>query len=143
MYVHVGNIVIIIRNYALTAGMLQVAKTVLDSGFCTLPYAFKVVSPNVAYNAERARRKLLHMPLVAVRVGQPESGQSMTLLLEFFSQVDYTKMSLVINSMAKSTQGNDCSGIEKSTLQALLSMAQSDRERETLRYVVYKASGIT
>ena len=104
------------------AGMLQVAKTVLDSGFCTLPDAFKIVSPNVTYNAERARRKL-HMPLVAVRVGQPESGQSMTLLLEFFSQVDYTKMSLVINSMAKSIQGNDCSGIEKSTLQALLSMA--------------------
>ena len=123
--------------------MFQVAKTVLDSGFCTLPDAFKVVSPNVAYNAERARRKLLHIPLVAVRVGQPESGQSMTLLLEFFSQVDYTKMSLVINSMAKSIQGNDCSGIENSTLLALLSMAQSDRERETLRYVVYKASGIT
>ena len=57
------------------AGMLQVAKTVLDSGFCTLPDAFKVVSPNVAYNAEHARRKLhMHMPLVAVRVGQPESG---------------------------------------------------------------------
>ena len=73
------------------------------------------------------------MPLVAVRVGQPESGQSMTLLVEFFSQVDYTKMSLVINSMAKSVQGSDCSGIEKSTLQALRSMAQFDRERETLR----------
>ena len=59
------------------------------------------------------------------------------------SQVDYTKISLVINSMAKSIRGNDCSGIKKSTLQALLSMAQSDRERETLRYVIYKASGIT
>ena len=81
--------------------MLQVAKTVLNSGYCTLPDAFKVVSPNVAYNAERARRKLLHMPLV-VRVGQPESGQSMTSLLEFFSQVDYTKISLGINFMAKS-----------------------------------------
>jgi hypothetical protein len=67
----------------------------------------------------------------------------MTLLLEFFSQVNYTKMCLVINSMAKSIPGNDRSAIEKSTLQALLSMAQSDRERETLRYVVYKASGLT
>ena len=124
-------------------GMLQVANTVLNQGYCSLPCAFKIVSPDVAYNAERARRKLLHMPLVAVRVGQPESGRSMTLLLEYFSRVDYTKMSLVINSMAKSTQGNSCSGIEKCTLQALLSMAQSDRERETLRYVVYKASGLT
>ena len=121
--------------------MLQVAKTMLNSGYCTLPDAFKVVSPNVTYNAERARRKLLHMPLVAACVCQPESGQSMNLLLEFFSRVDYTKMSLVINSMAKSVWGSDCSGIEKSTLQALLSMAQSDRERETLRYV-YKASGL-
>ncbi len=125
------------------AGMLQVARTVLNYGYCTLPDAFTVVSPNVTYNAERARRKLLHMPLVAVRVGKPKSGQSMTLLLEFFSQVDYTKISLVINSMAKSIPGNDRSTIEKSTLQALLSMAQSDRERETLRYVVYKASGLT
>ena len=127
-----------------TGIMLQVATTVLNHGYCTLPDAFKVVSPNIAYNAERARIKLLHMPLVAVRVGQPESGQSKTLLLEFFSQVDYTKMSsLVINSMAKSVQGSDRLGIEKCTLQALLSMAQSDRERETLRYVVYKASSLT
>ena len=124
-------------------GMLQVAMKVLNHGYCTLPDAFKVVSPNIAYNAERARRKLLHMPLVSVRVGQSESGQSKTLLLEFFSQVDYTKMSLVINSMAKFVQGSDRLGIEKSTLQALLSMAQSDRERETLRYVVYKTSGLT
>ena len=93
--------------------MLQVANTVLNQGHCSLPGAFKIVSPDVAYNAGR---KLLHMPLVAVRVGQPESGQSMTLLLEFFSRVDYTKMSLVMNSMAKSTQGNSCSGIEKSWL---------------------------
>ena len=34
-------------------------------------------------------------------------------------------------------------GIKKSTLQALPSMAKSDRERETLRYVIYKASGLT
>ena len=52
-------------------------------------------------------------------------------------------MSLVVSSMAKSIQGSNCSGIEKSTLQALPSMFQSDRERETLRYVAYKASGLS
>ena len=71
------------------------------------------------------------MPLVAVCVGQPESGQSMTLL-EFFSQVDYTKMSLVINSMAKSVRGSNCSGIEKSTLQALLSLIGNERQYNKL-----------
>ena len=33
-------------------GMLQVAKTVLSCGYCTLPDAFNVVSLNVKYSAE-------------------------------------------------------------------------------------------
>ena len=56
--------------------MLQVAITVLEKGFCSLSSAFAIASPHIAYTAERARRKLLHLPLVSVRIGTPSEGRS-------------------------------------------------------------------
>jgi len=61
--------------------------------------AFRIVSPTVGYTAERARRKLLQMPLAAVRIGQASAGNSLTLLLEFCPHVSYTKVRLIMNAM--------------------------------------------
>ena len=49
-------------------GMLKVGNIVLEQGYCTLPDAFQLASPTVKYTAERARRKLLQMPLACIRV---------------------------------------------------------------------------
>ena len=59
--------------------LLEVATTVLHNGFCTLRYAFSLTSPNVVYDTQIAKRKLLQMPLAAIRVGKPRSGTSFTL----------------------------------------------------------------
>ena len=61
--------------------MLQVATTVFQEGFCVLSSAFKTVSPTVKYQTDTARRLLLQMPLVSVRVGSPSSGKSFIVLI--------------------------------------------------------------
>ena len=75
--------------------MLQVAQLVLSEGYCSLPHAFNIVSPEVKYTAERARRKLLQMPLVSICVGDLSKGKAFTILLEHCHGVDYSKMSMV------------------------------------------------
>ena len=50
----------------------EVFKEVLKEGYCLLSEAFRIVAPDVKYIAEHARRLLLQMPLVAVRIGDPK-----------------------------------------------------------------------
>ncbi len=123
--------------------MLRVAQLVLTEGYCSLYPAFSIVSPGVKYTAETARRKLLQMPLVAVRLGNPNKGNSFTILLEYCHGVDYSRLSLVVDGVAGSLATQSPQGIDKNCVKMLLSLAQSDRERECLRYAIFKASGMS
>lgn len=123
--------------------MLQVAQLVLSEGYCSLPHAFNIVSPEVKYTAERARRKLLQMPLVSICVGDPSKGKAFTILLEHCHGVDYSKMSMVINGMVSSCTTQNPHVLEKDCVKMLLSLAESDRERECIRYTIFKASGMS
>ena len=83
------------------------------------------------------------MPLVSVCVGDPAKGRSFTILIEHFQGVDYSRMSSVINGMAGVCSVNHSPNLEKDCVKILLGLAQSDRERECIRYAVFKASGMT
>lgn len=52
----------------LCAGLINVAKHVADNGFMRLNAAFHTTSPEVKYKSKDAKRKLLQMPLAALRV---------------------------------------------------------------------------
>ena len=56
--------------------MLTVANRVIQNGFCTLAEAHHMVSLDQKFRADSARNKLLQMPLVCIRVGDPNSGVS-------------------------------------------------------------------
>lgn len=122
---------------------MLVAKSVLSEGYVPLDHAFSIVSPNVKYTAEKARRMLLHMPLATLTVGVPTSGKSFTILLELLHSVDYSKYNLVVNGMASSLKEHNPQRMEKSCVKLLLGLAQSDRERECMKYAIVKASGMT
>ena len=123
--------------------LLQVANIVCVEGYCLLPEAFSIVSPMVKYRAEQARRMLLQMPLVSIHIGDPSSGKSFSVLLEKIHGADFTKIGTVINSLALSFKEANPMVMEKSCVKMLLNLAQSDRERQCIRYAVFKASGIT
>lgn len=122
--------------------LLHVAGIVLEQGYCSLSKAFSVAAPGIKYNVSRARSLLLQMPLVSVGIGNPAKGCSFTILMEKYSGVDYAKMGAILNGLT-TTQSPVGTSLEKSTVKMLLSIAKSDRERECVRYAVYKASGMT
>ena len=84
---------------------MKVARTVIEHRYRTFSKAFSILTTDVAYTAEHARRLLLQMPLVAIRVGNPKQGYSLSILMEKFSGTDYSKIGAIINGLANiSTQ---------------------------------------
>ncbi len=122
--------------------LLNVAGIVLQQNYCSLAQAFAVAAPGKKYT-ERARSVLLQMPLVSIRIGDPYQGKSFSFLMEKFIGTDYRKLGAIINSLAVHSHVPKGVSLEKSMVKMLLRIAQSDRERESMRYVIYKASGMT
>ena len=123
-------------------GLLKVGSNVLQNSYCVLSDAFRTAFPHTKYTAERARRALLQIPLVAVRIGNPCEGNAYTILMEKYQGVDYTKISRVLEALASTSKKPDVN-LSKSCAKMLLALASSDREREVLRYTICKASGVS
>ena len=84
------------------------------------------------------------MPLICIRIGEPQKGQSFSILMEKFPGTDYSKLGGIINGLVLTQCSAGNSGtLQKSVVKMLLSIAQSDRERKSLRYAICSASGIT
>ena len=64
-------------------------------------------------------------------------------MLEHCHGVDYSKMSMVINGIVSSCTTENPHALEKDSVKMLLSLAESDRERECIRYTIFKASGMS
>ena len=61
--------------------------------------------------------------------------------MEFNPGVDYQNMASILNQVKSPCTSNR--GLDKSSVQKLLDLATSDRERECIRYALFKASGMT
>ena len=118
--------------------LLEIGKRILDKGYCTLSSAFRSAFPT----AERARRALLQIPLVAVRIGNPSDGNAYTILMEKYQGVSYAKISCVLEDLSSTAKRSDIN-LDKTCAKMLLALASSDREREALRYAIFKASGVS
>ena len=105
--------------------MLRVAQVVRTAGYCSLPHAFKIISPGVKYMAEKARRLLLQMPLVSIHIGNPDKGNSFSIVIEHCRGVDYSKLSLVLDGLLSSCANQNPQGLEKRCVKMLLSLATS------------------
>ena len=123
-------------------GFLSVAKLVIEQDHCTLSSAFAMLAPMKSYTCEYARSLLLQMPLVSICIGSPKTGHSFSILMEKFSGTDYSRIASILNSLVNTAPPKE-SSLEKSVVKALLSIAQSDHERNCIQYAIYKASGMS
>ena len=122
--------------------LIEVGNKVLKEGYCLLSTAFHIVSPNVNYTAQKGRRLLLKMPFASIRIGDPHCGKSSIIIMEKFSGMDYAKIGLVLNNVSI-TKKQESGELSKACVKMLLTFAQSDRERESLRYAIFKSSGLS
>ena len=86
---------------------------------------------------------LLQIPLASIRIGEPSSGKSFSVLVEKIHGADSAKIGFFIDSLASSFRGTNQKIMERSCVKMLLGFAQSDRERQCICYAVVKASGIS
>ena len=124
------------------SGMIAAAEKILKEGICSLSSVYRTAFPNLTYQPTQAKRKLLQMPLAAVRLGEPSSGRAEVQLMELIPGVNYIKILHFLTGCPRK-QGGCTPSMSKQELKHLLSLAQSDKERECIRYAVYKASGIS
>ena len=119
--------------------LLSIARSLLENGFVVLAQAFRSAFPNVTYHTSIAKRRVLKMPLAAVRVGLPRSGVSEVYLFEC---VNYHHFQRLLNTfhLEKTTKRLS---MTKQQLKSVLSIAQSVREREIIRYTAVVSSGLS
>lgn len=122
-------------------GALTVAKEILARRFLTLADAFKLCSPNVKYKSFHARRKLLQMPLAVVGVGSLEQGTFCLYLLKKQQPANLYVIQSLMNETTKQKETQQ--GINKEDVKKLLNLAESESERERLKYAVVKSAGIS
>ena len=103
--------------------------SILENGFVLLAKAFRSAFPNVTYHTENAKRWVLKMPLAALRVVCPKSGLSEVYLFEYSKGVNYQQFLCLLNSFHLEKTTKKLS-MTKQQLKNVLSLAQSDRERE-------------
>lgn len=123
-------------------GMLKVVDKVLTCGFITLKSAFMLSSPGVSYKASTARRKLLCMPLACLGVGEVKEGSYCFYLVEKQDTVDYQIFQTLLGK-SLDTSGSQELKLSKEELKGLLYLAESESEKEMLKYIAVKASGLS
>ena len=123
--------------------LLSIAAQILEDGFCMLSEGFKVAFPNQVYKSDIALQRLLQMPLAAIRIGTPNSGKAAWFLIEYVESVNYVNFARFSESVFNLKKTTTAVGIDKDKIKALLGLATSDRERELIRFSVFKASGLT
>ena len=114
---------------------INLSQAILSNGICCLSNLFKVCFPNVTYKSFSARRKVLHIPCVVF----PVCNQ--LYIMEKVDGLNYVHLSEFLTSKLTAAQAKQ--GMTKDDLQNLLLIASSDKERECIKYAVYKSSGYT
>ena len=113
--------------------MIHAAIIVLEEGIVTLKHVFTTIFPFVTYNA---KHHLLQMPLVAIRLQYAKE----LYLMEKVDGLDYEKLVKFLNSQMQHTSRG---GISREELKKLMLISESERERQCIRYAVFKSSCTT
>ena len=121
--------------------MVQAANIIIENGICSLASLHRAVFPDLVYKSCNAKEKLLRMPLVAVQCTSSNAGNAVLLIMEYTSGVDYTKVALLLQRAIH--QGTQSFTISKQELRMLLSVAQTQRERQLISYGIVKSLGLS
>lgn len=115
-------------------GMIVAARVILSSGVAPLSKVFKTAFPSLTYHSPIAKKRLLQMPIVAFHL---QSRNNQLYLMEKVEGLVYHQLVNFIDKIAQLPKK------ETEQLNGLLTLAQSDSEKECIRYGVFKSSGCT
>ena len=78
------------KNCKKCESMIRAAHMVLQNGISSLSNLFRAAFPNVVYIAQQARCRLLQMPLAAIHMGIPSSGNRSIQITMYISGLNYS-----------------------------------------------------
>lgn len=123
--------------------LISVAQHILENGFILLKQAFEMCSPGVTYTSSHARRKLLQMPLAAIGVGLKSAGTYCLYVVERQSSVNHVVLQTLLNKVVQSNRNNKEAMVSRDEMKSLLNLAESESEKERLKYLVVRSSGMS
>ena len=123
-------------------GMAEVASYILKHGFISLKDVFALSSPGIAYTFLHAHRKLLRMPLAAIVDGKMKAGTFQYYLIEKGS-VRYELFQCFTSKLLEKSKSIENGSFSKADFKKLLQLAETDSEKERLKFVAAKAGGLS
>ena len=120
---------------------IQAAQMIVEGVILPMSTVSKKVFPAVTYLSVNAKRRLLQMPAVAIRIQGAKKGDSELYLMEKINGLNYEQLSEILSENAQKVVKQH--GISKQELKQLLTITKTERERELIRYTVFKTSGVT
>ena len=123
--------------------LLKVAEHIITEGYISLKHAFEISSPGVTYTSSHARRKLLQMPLAAVGVGCKSEGTFSLYLVEKQPGVSHVTLQTLLNQVIQSRYKKNAPFVSKLEMKSLLNIAESESEKERLKYLAARSSGFS
>uniref|UniRef100_A0A1X7STF2 Uncharacterized protein n=1 Tax=Amphimedon queenslandica TaxID=400682 RepID=A0A1X7STF2_AMPQE len=124
--------------------MIHAATLVLENGFVSLAATYRSAFPNSSYTAEHARQRLLQLPLMCFLIGHASEGNAQYILMENNPGASHQKLRIMIDGLSSLyTQSMKTPCLDRASMDCLLLLGQSERERTCIKYLVCKASGIS
>ena len=115
--------------------MISAAYIVIAEGLVPVAKVFRLAFPHVTYHQGNAKRHLLQMPVNILHIN------SELFLTEKVKDFCYTSLVSYLN--AKFSLPYELKGFTKDDLRQLMLITQNEREKQLIRYTVYKASCMT
>lgn len=83
------------------------------------------------------------MPLAAIGVGVKSAGTYCLYLVERQSSVNHAMLQTLLNKVVQSNRNNTETVVSRDEMKSLLHLAQSESEKERLKYLVVRSSGMS
>ena len=97
--------------------------------------------PDIIYESEHEKGKLLQMPLVIIRSGSISSGQSELFVREHIAGADYVRISQILDYTKQ--QASTSILLTKPELTQLLGVTHTEHERQRISYCLFKLLGLS
>ena len=122
------------------SSLIEIGNEISKEGYMRLNKAFSISNPGQIYKSTHAKRKLLQIPLVAIKISAENEGGKVIYLVDKNANLATAKGLLKLLHAQPQNHGPN---LTKETVKNLLQLSESESEQERLTYAISKASGFS
>ena len=120
--------------------LIEIGNEISREGYMRLNKAFSVSNPGQTYKSTHAKRKLLQIPLAAIKIPAEDCGGKIVYLVD--KNANFATAKGLLKLLHAQSHSN-APRLTKETVKDLFQLSESESERERLTYAISKASGLS